>query len=227
MTRRQWLERGVIVVAALASIATSRKKWELAADLTADDPTKSRLVTIEANQQPEVSLDHSSSGVSLRPHEGGTVWPGTVRYLLPAGTRLEHVTIRDVCRGASGCSEGDCSIPKDRYVKLTSSTPVETWKLQITHEPQTITLEPGKYTHHSITIEATHRPRLFVETDGPAPSVYASTESFNLSWPDVTASTKVTWTPRIEIEGVCPGPAPCTAPSDAKVTITDIRFERY
>lgn len=215
----------MIVVAALASIATSRKKWRLDADLTRDDPSKARLVTIEASQQPEVGLDPISSGVALQPHDGGTTWPGTVRYLLPAGASLERVMVTGVCGG--GACSSDCTIPSDQFVKLTSSTPVETWKLEIKHEPQTTTLEPGTYAVHGIRIEATHRARIRVDTDGLVPTVSGYGGAFHVSWPQVTTTTKVTWTPRIEIEGLCATPGPCTPPPDAKVAVTAITVDRY
>lgn len=224
MTRRQWLERGVIVIAAVASIATSRKGWRLEAKLVADDPAKARLITVEASQEPSVEIDQHSVGV-LRPHDGGTVWPGTARYLVPTGARVQYVSIGAKCSG--GLCSGECKVPSGQYVSVTSSTPVETWKLAIKHEPQTVTLEPGKYTTHRISVEATHRAQLEVDTNGLTPDVGAWGDAFNVSWPVVQAPTQVTWTPRLEIEGLCATPGPCTPPPDAKVTITNITVERY
>ena len=56
MKLRAWCERGVIIVAALATIATSRKGWTVEAVHVADDPTKGRIFVVEATHEPRLEV---------------------------------------------------------------------------------------------------------------------------------------------------------------------------
>src|SRR5262245_57003653 len=98
--RRQWAERIVIVIAALASIATSPRKWVLEATPPPPAAGKAMVVTIDASREPEVwAVSGQDAAKLLYPTEGGRAtvepaaalsWPGQAHYFVPAGARLQR-----------------------------------------------------------------------------------------------------------------------------------------
>jgi hypothetical protein len=114
MTRR-WLERGVFIVAVLASIATSPKRWRLAAaPLPAmPDPSVATRVVIAATTTPEVMIanDKTTEEARFTPlgkdqYELLVPAGWHLLYVLVSGLRVGHVLRRRV-RGASSRRRGD------------------------------------------------------------------------------------------------------------------------
>lgn len=111
------------MAAALASIATSPKRWTIKATPPAGAPTKTPagsralLITVEASDPPNVICNM----VEVFAEQGST--PTRGQYLCPPGTALNEVTLSG--RGRSTCEE-----PKPRasdFVRITSIEEVETW----------------------------------------------------------------------------------------------------
>lgn len=118
-----WSRRAVLVVAALASIATSRARWHVAATLPPPLPVtaKGTLVTVEASQEPEV---HSREGTAIdKPcaREEKTPWKGRGTYALKPGAELVYVSIGGYCSGGL-CSR--CEEPPASFVRVTKVEPI-------------------------------------------------------------------------------------------------------
>jgi hypothetical protein len=208
---RRWLERGLIVVAALATIATSKRKWHLDASVPTNDPATARLVVIASSAQPDLGMN--------RPLEAAPQWPGEARYLISAGATLDRVGIY----GSGGCEHcgGECVPPDTAFVRVVSITPVATWKLEVKSDPQTITLPPtgDRFVQRRVAVRASHPTRSRVVTSMHEPSASDYDNAVTLTWPHIEQEVTLTWTLHTMIEGPCPDLRPCEPPSDASVSI--------
>lgn len=126
MKLRAWIERGVIVVAAFATIATSRAGWVVEATKLPDDPTGARIYVVEATSEPSVDMVINGAYDRPNPLSPVAVWPATVRYQIPAGATVSGVQIGAKCDGNT-CKK--CEAPSDAKVRIVSITPIHTWTL--------------------------------------------------------------------------------------------------
>jgi hypothetical protein len=126
---RAWASRLLVVSAAFASIATSRKKWELEATRPANMPTEAGsaglLATIEASGTPEVTCTLGNGQMPrIVPPEANDATPTT--YLCPPGSKLGLVTITGPVRGC-----GDVKPPSDQYVRIVKTELVPVWSASV------------------------------------------------------------------------------------------------
>ncbi len=218
MTRRtRSLQLLVVAIAAFASIATSRKKWHIEAQLPADAKGKSRIAFVEASEEPSVTLDN---GERLRPLQGELtgMWGGTARYLIPADRTLEHVTIDGVCGGGMFCGgKSECE-PADARVMVLSVTPVTTWRKEVVTPTKTEDVQYPASTQFPIV--ATHPVRLELTATGRQANVHQSGDRIYVNWHTYPEGlVKTTWSLRVIMEDVCPGATACEPPATAKLEL--------
>jgi hypothetical protein len=242
--RRQWAERLVIVIAALASLATSPGWWVVQATLPPPPPDKAMAVMVEASREPEVWIEDGRGGQKrLAPTVAARspgapaatpTWPGEGRYLVPAGARLQRVEIRERCK-LKLCG-GKCKPPDTEYVRVTSATAVDAWTAQARSSPVTTVLDTSKpLPRYRAVIKSSRLPVTFeVEgaPDGFTPSIWPGASGhlteLRVAWfasnPQAPPAT-VTWTARATIQGECPGPAACAVPEGEAVQIMAVEEE--
>jgi hypothetical protein len=241
--RRKWAERIVIVLAALASIATSPARWRVEATPPPPVAGKAMVVTIEASQRPEVSIQTQSGSRPLVPTEEGSApgepqtssqWPGTGRYFVPAGARLERIEINGRCSGKL-CS-GKCTAPATVHVVVTSVKVVEGWIAESRSDPVTTVLDGGKPSpKYQVTVESSRRPVTLEIQGAPErlrPSIWQShsgkTVTFHLTWYESNGQAEpvtVTWSARATIQGECPGAGACGVPAEEGVRVVAVEPE--
>ena len=225
MKLRPWLERGAILVAALATIATSRAGWVVEAPRLPDDPNQARIIVVEASHEPHVEMRIGGNYENPTPLDPGTTWPGKARYLIPAGAVVDRVLISDKCKGDS-CKK--CEAPSDARIRIESITPVRTWKLEATSSPevQPTNMNPDTWTTFRIPIDASHPVRLVVKSTGPKGFVSHYNHEHHVDFGTVQVPTSFTWSVTATIEEACLDPAkPCEPTALAHVTIGAIARE--
>src|SRR5689334_15731896 len=109
---RRLATRAVIVVAALASIATSPPKWSISAPVPSGAPSgaKGTVVTIEASQEPSVARRRVGGSHEIEVHPENPPWSGSGAYYLPPGFELVRVEIGGRCTSGGGLCSG-CDPP--------------------------------------------------------------------------------------------------------------------
>ncbi len=221
MKLRAWLERGVIIIAALATIATSRKGWVVEAPKVSDDPNAARIYVVEATHKPHLEMYTNSSYESPKALDGEPTWPGKARYLIPSGATIGRVYISEKCSGGGGaCSK--CEAPTDAKVRIESVTPVQTWTLEATKSPdvQPTNMNPDVWTTFRVIVDASHLVRLRVQSTGPEGRVSHYNGEHHVDFGTVQMPTSFTWTVTAKIEQACPDVTkPCTPPADARLSI--------
>lgn len=227
MKLRAWLERGVIMVAALATIATSRKGWHVEATRLPEDPARARIYVVEASHEPHVEMIINGNYESPKPLEPVAAWPGTARYQIPAGGAIQRVVISEKCSG-SMCKK--CEAPADAKVRIVSITPIHTWTLETTATPpvQPTTMRADQWTRFRIDVDASHPVRLRVQSTGPegTSSFDAYDKAHFVGFGSVQTPASFTWTVTAIIEEACPDVTkPCSPPADAKLSIKTIARE--
>ncbi len=219
MKLRAWLDRGVIIIAALATMATSRKSWVVEATLPPNDATKARIVVVEASYVPEVSTADGRATPL-----GPTSWPGTGRFLVRSGVAITQVYVSEKCNG-SMCKK--CEAPRDAKVRVVSIDPVETWTLSATRAPdqQPTQLEANKWTRYRIAVDSSHPAHLTVKSSRDA-YVSGWGAEFYVDLGIVDVPTSVTWSVTATIEEPCEDlTKSCAQPAGAHVNITSIARE--
>lgn len=135
---RRWISRGVLGIAALACIATSRPRWFVEAALpvgdaasTPDGGRQALVVTVAASVQPQVECLVPAHGrIGLRPMSdpaspgAAPADPLNARYLCPPGGRLTRIAI-DGHGGGNGCERP--KPPAGAFVRISKLETVETW----------------------------------------------------------------------------------------------------
>jgi hypothetical protein len=148
---RRWLSGGVLGLAALACIATSRARWMVEAELPAGAAvqtpaggTQAILVTVEASTMPSVDCQLAGSArVQLRPlaepaaNSATAPDPRHVQYLCPPGGRIIRVAI-----DGSGGGGSHAKPPADAFVRITKLETVETWT---STSQASFPIEPWRY----------------------------------------------------------------------------------
>lgn len=225
MKLRAWCERGVIAVAAFATIATSRAGWVVEATKLSDDPTRARIYVVEATSQPRVDMIINGDYESAESLDVVTSWPATARFQVPAGATVQRVLIDERCTSGSMCEK--CEAPSSAKVRIASITPIHTWALETTATPpvQPTSLGTEQYLRFRVEIDASHPVRLRVDSTGPKGrgSYHSSESTYFVDFEPVQAPTSFTWTLTAMMEKACPEIAkPCSPPADAKVTIKSI-----
>jgi hypothetical protein len=215
MTRR-WLERAVIVAAALASIATSPRRWrQYATSVPAiSDAARTTRVVVHASFVPTVELVKGGARNEARYSALGH---DDYEVLVPPGWSLGGVYVAERCKVQLLCGSDDCVPPPGTVVEVTSATPVATWHLEAATPPTVTELDPAMYMTTVILRLRVPAPRpvtIKVETAAgePAPNAYASGSEATVLWDGVRTRTTVHWTARVSIDGPCPSAAPCEPP---------------
>jgi hypothetical protein len=224
--RARWVERGVLIIAVLASIATSRKGWTVEAKLPAAS-TKATLVTVEATQQPSLQMvDRFGNWAAPETVRAGT-WPGTGVYFVPAGSQLQRVEVDGPCK--QGLCAGECTIPDGVKVAVTSSVPVESWTLDDTSETSTVVLDPAQQSPmYEVKLLASRYPAALSVTTEPAgfePAIHGGGDTFDLFFQkanSLAAPITVKFVVHAEIEGPCPSAGACTRPEGQEVRVLGI-----
>jgi hypothetical protein len=147
---RRWLSGGVLGLAALACIATSRARWMVEAELpagaavqTAAGGTQGVLVTIAASTMPSVACQLPGGHTELRPladpaaNSANAPDPRHVQYLCPPGGRITRVAI-----DGSGGGGSHAKPPADAFVRITKLETVETWAAT---SEASFPIEPWRY----------------------------------------------------------------------------------
>jgi hypothetical protein len=220
---RRWLERGVFVVAALASIATSPKRWRLAVpSLPAmSDPARTHRLVVDASERPEVSVSQSKGSTQLSPmHEDGIHYS----YLVPAGVSVDGVEIRHTCK--MGCGADDCEPPPDAFVRVASMTAVAMWRIEATSKPiSTVVGAQRPFPWFEIVTDASVDPTITITTaDDINPEMHGDGNRRLVLLAPIGKPRVQTalWTVHAAIEGTCPTEAPCEPPAGEHLTIEAI-----
>ena len=236
-----WARRGAVLVAALASVATSAPEWQLAAKAPAGAPAggSGTRMTVEASQEPLVySWLHANASSTPTLREESTPWGGRGTYYLPPGFEPRVSITGGTCsRGGGMCSA--CEPPLNAYVRIARLEPVAPWSLSATGDELTARIDAsGAPRSFVVRVEATGRVELeAVLTGGDGaklehtvtrdslPAV-ASLIQFTVGWSPrdahPEAATEVRWRPRATIYGYCQGEGECRAPAGASVKIVAV-----
>lgn len=234
----------VVVLAALASIATSPARWQVTAPpVPKPAGGKGQLVTIEASSVPHVSVANPSMSRRLRPENDSAAWTGRAQYFVPPSELLKSVEITGTC-GGGFCSK--CVPPPGAFARVVSAVDVEPWTIDATLPPIKVDMPtPSVYPGYDVVVEATRTPTLMVKLGAPiaggfyvsesyvTPSPSPSTESqpalkryrFGMSWyreSNAVGPVSGTWTPIATIAGYCQEAGPCVAPANERVAIVAV-----
>ncbi len=203
------LHRLIIVVACLASIATSKRytktaTLEPALQLTGGD--LALRVDVEASAQPEVNC-----GTQVVHPLAATTWPGRASFLCPPHTTLRNVHLSSLNR----------KLPKDAYVRVVATQPVSPWTMTARSMPVAVVLEANRGARYWVRMIATTPPELEASTVGlPTPLVSQSMVYF-----DAGAAARGTLTLTARMVGACPDATPCQPPPEARLEFVSIAPE--
>jgi len=210
----------VIAVAAFASIATSKPRWRLDAQLPSDTPGKPRLAIVEASIEPYVQLDN---GRTLHPVDGpgGGAWKGSARYLIPADRKLSFVQITGTCRNSGCISKGDCE-PEGAYVRVAELRPASTWRREVATTPKTEAIGNERT---EIPIAASHHVQHELSWQGRHGYVTLERDRRVLvvDWDQLPEGPiQTTWSVKVTMEQPCPSsPTPCESSASSKLELGD------
>jgi hypothetical protein len=220
---RRWLERGVFVVAALASIATSPKRWWLKVDKlpAISDPTRTSRLVVDASERPEVTVSQPKGSTVLPTmHEDGAHYT----YLVPAGSSVASIEIRHSCH--MGCGADDCVPPPDAFVRVGSLTTVAMWRIEAASKPiSTVVGAERPFPWFEIVTDASIDPAITITTaDDINPEIHGDGNRrlvllTPLGKPRVQTAV---WTVHAVIEGACPTDAPCQPPAGEHLSIQSV-----
>jgi hypothetical protein len=221
--KRRWLERGVFVLAALASIATSPKRWTVQIDKlpVISDPGKTTLVVVESSERPEVMASSVQRSTELAAfHEDGQ----RRSYLVPAGFSIQQIQIRHTCH--MGCNSEHCEPTRDDFVRLASATTVAMWRIEAVSKPISTTIGAQRpFPWFEIITNASLEPAITIATaDDINPEIHGTgPHRLVLLAPIGTPRVQTaTWTVHAMIEGPCPTSTPCEPPAGEHLTIESI-----
>jgi hypothetical protein len=127
---RKFAGHAVLVIAAFASIATSRPRWHVEATppSTQIDPALGTLAVLEASERPEdVQCVAAHDQLAALRTEVGTRY----EFLCPPGTRFKRALVEG--RGAQP--------PDDAFVRFVELRPVKMWRAEATRAFPVVTQE--------------------------------------------------------------------------------------
>jgi len=251
MDARGWAARGVFVVTALAVVATSPARWAITAEppRTQVPPNRAMLLTIEASHRPNVTSQRASGESGwLAPVDAAQEkpWPGRAEYVIPAGDKLNGVSIYDVCTNAGMC-DGRCAPPPGAFVRIVGVEAVTEWTLTAESAPQTVTLAPEQDARFEVVIEATRAAEVRGRSSGndaelldtalgyDAPTLRYQSEdagapsktkivTWRMKW-DVAkeiGKRTIAWTAVATIRGFCRGDGECKPPENESIKIISV-----
>ena len=234
---RRWGARAMVLVAALASIATSPLRWKLAAPPPTIVATAGHgeVLVVEASQEPTVSIER---GVASRyaPRRGGAgaAWTTSGEFFVPFGWSVAKIEIMGSCGG--GLCSSRCVPPPTAFVRVARVDVVDTWSLEdtlvtavmfdVTRTAISLDVEVDSSAGVDLSADtmSSTPPGLKVAAyvfDYPGPGSSVRTYGVNLSAGATTLTTadiKLTAT----LHGICPGGA-CSPPVAAHVKIVDAK----
>jgi hypothetical protein len=215
---RTWASRLVVVIAVVASIATSPKKWRIAAAPKVGMPVESAaggsnglLVTIESSGEPEVACALANGQPPrLLPSNGDT-------YLCPPGGSLASVVL--IGRVKAGCCGGGDDPPKDQYVRVVKSELVPVWHASVEEVFEVSSDDGIAFTvdsPHASFVEAT------IDGSGDMQGITVSSYGDNFHRVDLAGGTgrdrrSATIRVRATVYGVCS--KECAKPADEPLKI--------
>jgi hypothetical protein len=240
-----WGRRAVVVVAALASIATSPARWYLEAKVPPGTPSgpKGTLVTVEASHEPSVSGRSGEQGYLEAHRDDASPWSKSGAYYLRPGVELSSVSIsgRDCGGGGGMCSA--CEPPAGSFVRIVSVEQVAPWSLSATGAEQSALPASSMVRSFTVEVDASRPVDLeAVATNGDVARVASSvsreaggdgarSQRFSVMWyakgdtkPGDTqaGAVAVRWTPRATVHGYCKGTGECRAPEGESVRIVSV-----
>ncbi len=219
-----WWRRLVLIVAVLASVATSRRGWSVVASIPPGAPTvapagtRGLSIVLEASQEPSVSCMWPGVGdVSLVPLLTGRQYV----YLCPPGGTLGPITI-------GGHADGGCGVPpvpSDAFLRVVRLELVETWSLaaEANLSAHATEYDPTEG-QVSLVVHTTGRP--FLEyTPGPGLGRgFVSGRGSNDYDIDVPFTDPDHFNRSVHVRatvyGVCAAGAPCAAPTGQTIEVT-------
>ena len=213
-------------MAALASIATSPKRWRLAVpSLPAiPDPARATRLVVDSSERPEVTIT-KGQGITDLPalHEDGI----HSTYLIPAGFSLDSVAIRHTC--SMGCGSGDCAQPSDAFIRVANLDTIAMWRLEATSKPiSTVVGAERPSPWFEIITDASIDPAITITTaDDINPEIHGDGKRrlvllAPIGKPRVQTAT---WTVHAMIEGACPTATPCQPPAGEHLTIESVEAQ--
>lgn len=217
---RRWLERLAIVVAVIATMATSTRTWRVDATLPADDATGVRRLVVEASKPPIIR--GSDKPDPLEPLEPA-VWPGHARYLLPRGVKLAEAYVEGGCAPRFlSCGTSTCG--PDAFIRVVSIAPATTWSLDVDASHRITTVDVLKQSRFRLT--SSHPVRLKVVSDVNLGTPLERDGYVYVSWAAAAYNTRrqpheLEWSVRATIEGACPDDRPCEPPAEARLVLGD------
>lgn len=214
MLRRK-LETAVFIAAALASIATSPKRWMIEAQNVPaiPDPTKTTRVVVHAPTMPTLDLV-KRGGKEFQSSRLAPIGNDDYEALVPPDWGIYKAYVSGRCKGGMFCMAEECE-PPGWEVSVKPMTSVSTWRLEIASKPMTTFLDAKMFdTTTTMKLDATRPVNIKVTmTSGPDPIANADASSAALYWRGVPTSITATWTAQLWFEGPCPTTEPCKPPA--------------
>jgi hypothetical protein len=228
---RRWAARFTLVIAALASIATSPLRWHVAAPVVSvtGTPGHGRVVVVEASVEPRVMIK-SALGIeraASRHAAAGTAWSGSDEYFVPPGWSLTSADIQGTCGG--GLCSSKCVPPPGAFVRIARVDVADTWTVEDTFVAP-VTFAPGAAVSQlvvqvdssgGVDVSAEPAPGTSPLAGMGTPVVYETTSSasvmrtftVNLYASSVATPTTIDFAVSATMHGICRG----SASSDAGV----------
>jgi len=201
---------------ALATIATSKLKgnWTLATPVPQLDNGRATLLLVEASHPPRVRAN--GDVLDAWRQISATSW----EFLVPAGATLDAVDLVGECIDRGLCRGLDCEIPSPAFVRVASTTPVTTWKVE-DREEHVADLWGEPHAYFKVEVE-TSQPtaKLDVGTGDGTVLIHQKIAGGWLVEVQRGSSGIVAWSALATLTGLCPTLEPCAPPADAKVAIT-------
>ncbi len=205
----RYLHRLIIVLACLASIATSKRYTKTAVlepSLQLGGGDLALRVDVEASAQPEVNC-----GTRMVHPLAATTWPGRASFLCPPHTTLRNVHL----------SSRNRKLPKDAYVRVVATQPVSPWIMTARSAPVAVVLEANRRERYWVRMIATTPPELEASTVGlPTPLV-----SQYMVYFDAGPAARGTLQLNARMVGACPDATPCQPPPDAHLEFVSVAQE--
>lgn len=215
--RRWWLERAAIVVAAYATLATSRARWRIDAEKPAtENASIARVIVVEASHPPEIFILWDSGGRRTADALEKPPWTGRGSFVIPENAKLEDAYITDYCKG--GCFS-NCTPPDDAHVRIVASTVKHTWKLEASTDAVITKVLPDMTSRERFKLTASHPVRITERSDSPAVHATREGDYIVTSWPWVEKAAEIRWSFHVLMEQPCAGDGPCKPPPDAKLVL--------
>jgi len=219
---RRKLELAVFTTAALASIATSPKRWMLEAQNVPaiPDPTRVTRVIVHAPAVPTVDLV-KRGGKEFQSARLTDLGNGDYETLVPPDWGIYKAYLSGRCKMSLFCGGDDCGPPDDWVVTVKPMTSVATWRIEIATPATATPLDPRVFsTSTTIKLDSTRPARVKLDaTSGPEPTVNTNGNEILLYWRGQPAAATSSWFAHISIEGPCPTTAECKPPASEHVSV--------